>query len=226
KGASATFDVRAVWSTALRRLAALLILLVIVGPAWSQPAAIPELRQRVTDTTGTLDASTQDHLTQALAALEQRKGAQIAVLMIPTTGQEGIEQYAVRAFEQWRLGREDVDDGILFLIAKDDRRLRIEVGYGLEGAVPDLLAGRIIREQVAPRFAQGDFAGGVQAGVDSLIALVDGEALPPPQAAEASVDTGAAEDVFGIAAMRVIMATLLPPVIAGACAAPVTYLIF
>src|SRR5690606_40381578 len=97
---------------------------------------------------------------------------------------EAIEQYAVRAFEQWKLGRESVDDGILFLIAKDDRQLRIEVGYGLEGAVPDILAGRIIREQVVPRFQQGDFAGGVEAGVNSLIALVDGEELPAPARSE------------------------------------------
>src|SRR5690606_28051170 len=119
----------------------------------------------VTDTTGTLDPATKTQLERTLADLEQRKGAQIAVLMIPTTGDEAIEQYAVRAFEQWKLGREEVDDGILFLVAKDDRRMRIEVGYGLEGAVPDLLAGRISREQVAPRFQHGDFAGGVRAGV-------------------------------------------------------------
>ncbi|TFL09390.1 YgcG family protein [Pusillimonas caeni] len=210
------------WQAWLWLLAGLLAFM-LASQAWGQPAPIPALEQRVTDTTGTLDASAQSRITQALADLEQRKGAQIAVLMIPTTGQEGIEQYAVRAFEQWRLGREDVDDGILFLVAKDDRRLRIEVGYGLEGAVPDLLAGRIIREQVAPRFQQGDFAGGVEAGVNSLIALVDGEDLPPPQAAEEPSDT---EDTFGIIAMLVIMATVLPPLIAVAGAALLTYLIF
>lgn len=197
--------------------------LVLAMSAWAQPTAVPELVARVTDTTGTLDAAVQARLTQALADLERRKGAQIAVLMIPTTGEESIEQYAVRAFEQWRLGREQVDDGILFLIAKNDRRLRIEVGYGLEGAVPDLLAGRIIREQVAPRFQQGDFAGGVEAGVNSLISLVEGEELPPPQAAEESSD---AEDTFGIIAMLVIMATVLPPLISVAAVALLTYLIF
>src|SRR5690606_23204566 len=105
----------------------LALLAAAVQPAFAQQVAIPELKQRVTDTTGTLDAATQSRLTQVLAELEQRKGAQIAVLMIPTTGQEDIAQYAVRAFEQWRLGRQKVDDGILFLVAKDDRRLRIEV---------------------------------------------------------------------------------------------------
>ncbi len=204
-------------------LAGVLALLAAAPPAFSQQAAIPELKQRVTDTTGTLDAATQSRLTQVLADLEQRKGAQIAVLMIPTTGQEDIAQYAVRAFEQWRLGREQVDDGILFLVAKDDRRLRIEVGYGLEGAVPDLLAGRIIREQVAPRFQQGDFAGGVEAGVSSLVSLVDGEALPPPQAA---AESSGGEDIFGILVMLVIMASVLPPIIAVAGAALLVYFVF
>lgn len=149
---------------------------------------VPTLTQRVTDLTQTLDAQTQAMLTQQLADLERRKGAQIAVLMLPTTGEDTVESYARRVFDKWRLGRGKVDDGILLLVAKDDRRLRIEVGYGLEGAVPDLLAGHIIREQITPHFAQGDFAGGVVAGVQSLISLVDGEALPAPP--ERAQDTG------------------------------------
>ncbi|MCB5364631.1 YgcG family protein [Pusillimonas sp. CC-YST705] len=166
-------------------LGAWLCCLAAWWPVWAQQAAIPALQERVTDTTGTLDTTTVNRLTQALAALEQEKGAQIAVLMVPTTQGEAIEGYAQRAFEQWKLGRKGVDDGILFVIAKDDRRLRIEVGYGLEGAVTDLQAGRIIREQVAPHFQQGDFAGGVVSGVDSLIKLVEGEALPEPSASVA-----------------------------------------
>ncbi len=203
-------------------LAWLLAWLVLALPAMAQEQAIPPLQQRVTDMTGTLDAATQARLTQSLADLEQRKGAQIAVLMIPTTGDEAIEQYAVRAFEQWKLGREAVDDGILFLIAKDDRQLRIEVGYGLEGAVPDLLAGRIIREQVAPRFQQGDFAGGVEAGVAGLIALVEGEDLPAPLLEESS-ETG---DIFAFIATLFILALALPPIIAVAAVAVAVYLIF
>lgn len=187
--------------------------LMLVAPAFAQQQAIPELQQRITDTTGTLNAETQSRLTQALAELEQRKGAQIAVLMVPTTGDEAIEQYAVRAFEQWKLGREAVDDGILFLVAKDDRRMRIEVGYGLEGAVPDLLAGRIIREQVAPRFQQGDFPGGVEAGVNSLITLVDGEELPPPVKAQEPSDSFSVIELIVIAFF--VMA-LNPVVAAGA----------
>lgn len=206
----------------LRMLVGLLAGLVVALPAMAQDSAIPPLQQRVTDTTGTLDAQTQARLTQSLADLEQQKGAQIAVLMIPSTGDEAIEQYAVRAFEQWKLGREAVDDGILFLIAKDDRQLRIEVGYGLEGAVPDLLAGRIIREQVAPRFQQGDFAGGVEAGVAGLIALVEGEDLPAPVVEESSED----DDTFGFFATLVIIALALPPIFSVAAVALAVYLIF
>ena len=144
--------------------------------------AVPEIKGWVTDQTATLDAATTSHLNAMLQDLEKRKGAQIAVLMVPSTGDETIESYARLAFDKWRIGREKIDDGILFLVAKDDRRLRIEVGYGLEGAVPDLLAGRIIREQVTPHFKQGDFAGGVTAGTESLVKLVDGESLPAPVA--------------------------------------------
>src|SRR5690606_8297669 len=127
--------------------------------------------------TATLDSNTREHLESELAALDAAKGAQLAVLIVPTTGEDTVESYARRVFDAWKLGRVDVDDGILLLVAKDDRRLRIEVGYGLEGAVPDLLAGRIIREQITPRFAAEDYAGGVVAGVESLLRLINGESL-------------------------------------------------
>src|SRR5690606_31184387 len=144
------------------------------------PVPVPELRSWVTDQTNTLDAQTKAQLESVLTDLEKRKGAQLAVLIVPTTGEDTIESYARRVFDKWRIGRAKVDDGILFVVAKEDRHLRIEVGYGLEGAVPDLLAGRIIREQVTPHFKQGDYAGGITAGVDSLVSLVNGEDLPPP----------------------------------------------
>lgn len=196
------------------------ILAAVLGflafPALAQDAAVPPLQARVTDTTGTLDAAAVQGIEARLAELEQRKGAQIAVLMVPTTGTDSIEQYALRAFEQWQLGRKSVDDGILFVIAKDDRALRIEVGYGLEGAVPDLLAGRIIREQVVPRFQTGDFAGGVLAGVDSLILLVDGEDLPPPETSAASADDEPS-DLWGLLFLLFFFFAALPWV-----AAPLT----
>lgn len=142
--------------------------------------AVPALRARVTDTTGTLDAARRQALEQRLEALEQRKGAQLAVLIVPTTAPETIEQFATRVFDDWKLGRKDTDDGVLLILAKDDRALRIEVGYGLEGAIPDAIAGRIIREQIVPRLQAGDYAGGIDAGVSAIEKLVDGEALPAP----------------------------------------------
>ncbi len=212
------------WLGWLARLLLMVLPVLLLGATAlaQEPVAVPELSARVTDTTQTLDAATQQGLTQKLAALEQRKGAQIAVLMIPSTDGEAIEQYAVRAFEQWKLGRQGVDDGILFVIAKDDRRLRIEVGYGLEGAVPDLLAGRIIREQVAPHFQAGDFAGGVTAGVDSLIRLVDGEDLPPP--APQAAESGDAS-VFGMLIPLLFMALVVTGPFAAIVAVIVVYLV-
>lgn len=128
----------------------------------------------MTDTTGTLDAQQTAALEGRLAAFEAAKRVQIAVLMVPTTRPEAIEQYALRVVEQWKLGRKKADDGALLLVAKDDRALRIEVGYGLEGALGDAVTKRIISDVTAPRFAQGDFAGGLDAGVDAMMRVVQG----------------------------------------------------
>ncbi len=143
--------------------------------------AVPPLTARVTDLTGTLAAPQRAALEQKLAAFEARKGSQIAVLIVPTTQPETVEQYAVRVEENWKLGRKGIDDGALLLIAKDDRKLRIEVGYGLEGVLNDATAKRIIAEEIVPRFKQNDFAGGISAGVERMIKVVDGEPLPPPK---------------------------------------------
>ena len=159
-------------------------LLLISQLAFAELVAIPELSTRVTDLTQTLSANEQAQLEQKLAAFEAKKGSQIAVLVVPTTQPEDIAQYALRVVEKWKIGREKTDDGLLVLIAKDDRKMRIEVGYGLEGAVPDLYAKRIISEVIGPKFKQGDFYGGLDAGVDKLIGLVDGEALPAPGSAK------------------------------------------
>ncbi len=142
--------------------------------------AVPPLAARVTDLTGTLSGDQRRAIEEPLAALEARKGAQIAVLIVPTTVPEAIEQYSIRVAERWKLGRRGVDDGVLLLVAKDDRKLRIEVGYGLEGAIPDAVARRIVSEVVVPFFKRGDYFGGIRAGVDQLIRLVDGEKLPEP----------------------------------------------
>lgn len=143
--------------------------------------AVPPLAARVTDLTATLAAGQRAALEQKLAAFEARKGSQIAVLIVPTTQPETVEQYAVRVEEAWKLGRKGVDDGVLLLVAKNDRRLRIEVGYGLEGALNDATAKRIIDEDITPRFKQGDFHAGISAGVDRIVRVIDGEPLPPPR---------------------------------------------
>ena len=141
---------------------------------------IPKLESRVTDLTGTLTAEQQAMLEQKLAAFEARKGSQLAVLIVPTTQPEEIEQYSIRVLEQWKLGRKKVDDGALLIIAKNDRALRIEVGYGLEGVLTDATSHRIITEVITPMFREGDFYGGINAGLDRMIRIIDGEPLPPP----------------------------------------------
>jgi uncharacterized protein len=163
-----------------------LLVFFLAGSAVQAEVAVPPLTARVTDLTGTLSPSQRDALERELRDFETRKGSQIAVLIVPTTQPEVIEQYALRVAETWKLGRKGIDDGALLLVAKDDRALRIEVGYGLEGVIPDAVANRIIDEIIVPFFKQGDFYGGIQAGVGRLIRLVDGEPLPPPQARDRS----------------------------------------
>ncbi|MGO9514617.1 MAG: TPM domain-containing protein [Steroidobacteraceae bacterium] len=146
----------------------------------SADVAVPPLTARVIDLTGTLSGAAINRIETKLADLEAKKGSQIAVLMVPTTQPEEIEQYGIRVAEQWKLGRKGIDDGAILLVAKEDRRVRIEVGYGLEGALPDAIANRIIAETVTPHFKLGDYDGGVEAGVDQMIAVVNGEPLPEP----------------------------------------------
>lgn len=173
---------------------------------------VPALSARVTDAAGALDPQQREALEQTLAAFEQRKGSQIAVLIVPTTGSETIEQYSLRVAEQWRLGRQGVDDGALLVIARDDRRLRIEVGYGLEGAVPDLAAKRIVSDIIAPRLRAGDFYGGVRSGVDALTGLVEGEPLPEP---EATARRGGAPDLLSLLPVLIMVVLVAGSVLRG-----------
>jgi len=142
--------------------------------------AVPSLTARVTDQVGVLQPEQRAALESRLVALEQEKGSQIAVLIVPTTQPETIEQYSIRVAENWQLGRKGVDDGLLILLAVDDRTMRIEVGYGLEGVIPDAIAKRVIAEVMTPYFRQGDFYDGLDAAVTQLSALIAGEPLPPP----------------------------------------------
>lgn len=142
---------------------------------------VPPLSGRVVDQTGTLSAADIASLTQKLKDLEQRKGSQVAVLIVPTTQPETIEQFSIRVADAWKVGRRRIDDGALLVVAKNDRHLRIEVGYGLEGSLTDLTTKRIIDEDITPKFRAGDFAGGIAAGLDRMIRVIDGEELPAPE---------------------------------------------
>jgi uncharacterized protein len=155
------------------------VVLFLAFHAWAQ-VAVPPLTARVTDLTGTLTREQQAGLERMLQEFEARKGSQLAILMVPTTAPEAIEQYALRVAEQWKIGRKKVDDGAILVVAKNDRALRIEVGYGLEGVLNDATASRIIREIIVPRFREGDFYGGIKAGLDRMMRLIDGETLPEP----------------------------------------------
>jgi uncharacterized protein len=160
--------------------ACLVGLLLCWGFAAFADVAVPPLSGRVVDQTGTLSSGDVAALTQTLKNLEARKGSQVAVLIVPTTAPETIEQYSIRVAEAWKIGRKKIDDGALLVVAKNDRKLRIEVGYGLEGALNDVTARRIIDEIITPKFRNGDFAGGISAGVDRIIGVIDGEPLPAP----------------------------------------------
>lgn len=178
-------------SFALRVLLALCLLLP-TGTGFAQALApIPAMDAPVVDTTGTLDADTRAGLDAQARALQQRKGSQLQILMVASTQPEDMDSYAVRAFDQFKLGRQGVSDGVLLVVAKDDRRVRIEVGYGLEGAITDAQSGRIIQEYITPKFREGDYAGGLIEASAMLAKLIDGEPLPPPLASPG--DTGSGE---------------------------------
>ena len=161
-------------------LGSLLALTLALPTAAQGLVPVPKLESRVLDQTGTLTADDQADLEQKLKAFEQRKGSQVAVLMVHSTAPESIEQYSIRVAEDWKIGRGKTDDGVLLLVAKDDRTMRIEVGYGLEGVLPDATSRRIIGEIITPLFRQGDYFGGLGAGLQKIMDVIDGEQLPPP----------------------------------------------
>ncbi|MGB9093921.1 MAG: YgcG family protein [Gallionella sp.] len=189
-------------------LALLLCRLTFIGLAHAEvpqdEVKVPPLVQRVTDLTSTLDARQTQALESRLAAFEANKGAQLAVLIVPSTKPETIEQYGIRVVDQWKLGRKGVDDGALLLIAKDDRALRIEVGYGLEGALNDATANRIIDEIIVPRFRSGDFYTGIESGLSAMMQVIDGEPLPPPERGSAATGNNNIETLIFIAFVAVV----------------------
>lgn len=156
-------------------------LLWLLSLAWAQ-LAVPPLTAHVMDTTGTLDATQREALNSKLRAFEQSRGTQIVLLLVPTTQPEDIASYANRVANTWKIGRKEVGDGLLLVVAKNDRKVRIEVAKTLEGAIPDLAARQVIEQAITPRFKAGDFAGGLEQGSERLMTLILGESLPAPTA--------------------------------------------
>jgi uncharacterized protein len=176
-------------STLKFRYALGIFLLLLFSNVWAL-VGVPELSSRVTDLTATLSIEQTSALENKLAEFERKKGSQIAVLMLPTTQPEDIAEYGIKVADLWQIGRNKVDDGIILIIAKDDRKLRLEVGYGLEGVIPDAVAKRIIAETITPYFKNNDYAGGIDAGVSQIIRLINGESLPPPKQEAVKFDNG------------------------------------
>ena len=174
---------------------------------------IPEITTFVTDETGTLSQNQQAQLSNKIQEFQNRKGSQILVVLVESTGLEPIEDYSIRLAEATRAGREGVDDGVILLVAKSDRKVRIEVGYGLEGAIPDVTANRIINEIIVPQFRNGDFYGGINAAVDALIHIIDGEPLPEPVRSENSEGVGFNGLFFIIFIIYIIIGPILRKVL-------------
>ena len=188
----------------MKALAAFLAALCAVAALAATP--VPKLATRVTDLAGTLSAPQRDALESKLAAFEKQRGSQVAVLIVPTIGDETIEEFAGRVADEWQLGRKGVDDGVLFAIAMKERRMRIHTGRGVQGTLTDALSKRIVSEIVSPSFRSGDFAGGIDAGVDAIMKAIEGEALPLPKEAPSrgKVDTTSSFGDFAIFALFAI----------------------
>jgi uncharacterized protein len=195
---------------------ALALALGAAPPAARAEVAVPPVA-RVTDLTGPLNATQQATLERTLADLETAKGSQIAVLMVPTTEPEDIAQYGIRVADAWKLGRSGIDDGAILIVALTDHRVRIEVGRGLEGAITDLTSNRIIEEYLRPHFRAGDIYGGISAAVGRLVALVNGEPLPAPQARQWQ---RSARGFQGVLPILLILAVIGGPLLRGILGRP------
>lgn len=184
------------------------VMLLCAAAAWAQ-IPLPTLAARVTDAAGMLAADERDRLEAELAAFEAKKGSQIAVVLVPTTNPESIEEFGIRVADAWKIGRGGIDDGVILLVAKDDRRVRIEVGYGLEGVIPDALARRIVDERITPHFREGRFFDGLMAGVRAIEGRIEGEPLPPRARARASAERGDGGSLFGYLIAALVLGGLL-----------------
>ena len=184
-----------------------IVMCVLSGLTFAQDTlvAVPPLTAPVTDLSATLSAEQKATLNDELRAFEERKGSQVAVLIVPSTRPEAIEQYAIRVAEQWKLGRKKIDDGAILVVAKEDRAVRIEVGYGLEGVLNDATAKRIIDDVIAPRFSRNDFNGGIVAGVGTIMKVIDGEPLPAADQSRPAQDGAGLTQVLPLVLVGVVV---------------------
>lgn len=200
----------------MRFLAGLLLALAALVAGAQNLLPVPDLTARVIDQTGTLDAIQRQGLDDKLAALERAKGSQVVVLMVASTQPEDISSYANRVANAWKIGRRSVGDGVLVIVAKDDRRVRIEVAKTLEGALPDLATKQVIDEAISPNFRKGDYAAGLNAAADQLIARIQGEKLPEvARAPERSSSGVAGFDWFDLAIFLFFVVPLVSKVLRG-----------
>lgn len=211
---------QSVWMA--RFFSALLFCVWIVPSQVSAEVAVPALSGRVIDQTKTLSSEQVRILDQKLRDIESRKGSQVVLLMVPTTKPEEIEQYAIRVADKWKLGRKKVDDGVILLIAKNDRAVRIEVGYGLEGALTDALTKRIIDGAIIPRFKQQDFYGGILAGVEQIGRVIDGETLPEPARQLVADREGTLSSLWMLFVISLVLGGMLRPLFGSGLSAGAT----
>lgn len=196
-------------------MAALVLVLPLADTALAaSEVRVPPLTARVTDLTGTLSAPQVQTLEQTLREFERSKGSQVVVLMVPSIKPETIEEYSIRVADAWKIGRAGVDDGIILVIAKNDHQLRIEVGRGLEGAIPDVIAKRVIREVIAPHFLANDFYGGIAAGTNALMKLIEGEPLAPVSARGKPAQAG--KDYESLFVVVLVLALVLGRILSAA----------
>lgn len=179
-------------------LALIWLALLPAGGSAAELVPLPALTGRITDLTATLDATQRGRLEAQLAAIERSRGAQVAVLLLPSTQPEAIEAFGIRLAEAWKIGHKGADNGLIVIVAKDDRTMRIEVGYGLEGSIPDAIAKRIVAERMAPAFKQGDFFGGLLAAAEALDRAIGGDApaAPPVRPAGGAGQNAEQSDLF------------------------------
>ena len=179
---------RAVGRLALQ--AAVFLLMTLAFVARAEPIPVPKLTGHVVDLTGTLSADERARVDAKLTEFEAKRGSQVVVLLVPSIGTEVIEDFSTRVTDAWQLGRKGVDDGVLFVIAKQERKMRVHTGRGVQGTLTDVLAKRIVADIVSPRFRTGDFAGGIDEAVDAIMKAIEGESLPlPPSKPRGKVST-------------------------------------